>query len=347
MGADIIVMSTKSELDNKAFLFSGEFTDRYFPLEDVNFLKDYDEIDKITEEFFTHTLSAGCCTVGEKLRIVGINQDTDFLIRPWLEENDIKRLKDNEVLIGSDVALPLGSKLGLLGQPFILVGSMHRTGTSMDRTIYMNIDVSRKLAENKMQKSLFLGRSTDELVTSLFIKLKPNSDIDAIRDRINEEGTGVVAYSKAETISKLEDSIRGWNIVLISIIVVVLLNSILSLYGRFNYMMKERKKEIGYLRSLGMSKKKVLFSLLYEVLVIALIGGLFGSLIVLIVSNPVLDLISKQFMTPKTTINIYNILKIIVFGPVLAFIIGLCSSFTPIYNSSKMEPREAMAKGGK
>ncbi len=346
-GADIVIISAKTKLGTRAFLFSGEFADKYIDKNDLEFLKNYDEIEKTTEEFFTHTLSAGCCTVGEKLRIVGINQKSDFLVKPWLEEREIKYLNKSQVLIGSDVIIPLGSKMGLLGAPFTLVGSLYRTGTSMDRTIYMDIEVARKLAKKKMQPGIFMGKEPEELVTSLFIKLKPGSDVQAVTKRINNEQEEVIAASKADTISKLENSLKGWYLVLIFLVSVVVINSILSLFGRFNFMMKERKREIGYLRSLGMSKVKVFLSLLYEIMIIALAGGVCGSLVVLVVINIILEIVSIQFLTPKTTVDFYNIMTILIAGPVLSFLIGLISAGLPIWNSAKMEPREAMAKGAK
>ncbi len=347
VGADIMIISAKSKLGTKSFLYSGEFANKFIYKKDLDFLKKYSEIEKTTEEFFTHTLSAGCCTVGEKLRIVGIDQDTDFLIKPWLEEQGIKHFKDSQVLIGSDVAIPLGSKMGLLGAPFTLIGSLYRTGTGMDRTVFMNINVARKLAKKKMQKSIFEGHDPSELITALFIKLKPDSDPKIIAEKINNEQNIVIAASKAETITKMEKSLRGWQLVLVSIIFIVVLNSILSLFGRFSFLMKERKKEIGYLRALGISKQRIFLSLLAEIVIIALVGGFIGALIALIIMNPALELISKQFLTPKTTINLYNIVFIFILGPIIAFLIGTASGLIPFVKTAKMEPREAMAKGEK
>ncbi len=342
-----MLISAKSKLGPRAFLYSGESTNRYFDKNELGFLKKYDEIEKTTEEFFTHTLSAGCCTVGEKLRIVGINQKSDFLIKPWLEEREIKFLTKSQVLIGADVAIPLGSKMGLLGAPFTLVGSLYRTGTGMDRTIFMDIEIARKLAKKKMQKSIFMGKEPEDLVTALFLKLKPGSDVQSVTNRINNEQDIVIATSKAETLSMLEKSLNGWYLVLIFLVIVVVANSILSLFGRFNFMMKERKKEIGYLRSLGMSKGKVFLSLLYEIIIIAIAGGVCGSLIVFGTINLVLEVISVQFLTPKTTVDLFSIFVILFAGPLLAFLIGLFSGIFPILKSATMEPREAMAKGGK
>ncbi len=347
LGADIMLIPTKSNLDTRTFLYSGESTNIYINKNDLKFLKDYPEIDKMTEEFFTHTLSAGCCTVNEKLRIVGINRETDFLIKPWIEEQNMDDLSINEVIIGADVALPLGTKMGLLGKPFTLKGSLYKTGTGMDRTLFLDIDVTRKLAVDKMQESIFHGEDPNDLITALFIKLKPNSDIKAVTDRINSEQDVAIATSKAETITKLEDSLKGWYMVLVFIISIVLLNSILSLFGRFNFLMKKRKGEIGYLRAIGVSKQKIFASLIFEIFIIAMIGGVLGSVLVLLVINNVLALVAEQFLTPKTTVTIYQIIKIFVYGPILAFLVGIVSSILPFYNSANMEPREAMAKGVK
>ncbi len=347
VGADVVVLSSKSSLDVGSFIYSGESTNCYVAIEELDFLKNFDEVDKMTTEFFTHTLSAGCCSVGEKLRIVGIDQDTDFILKPWLEENHIERFTDSQALIGDDVAIPLGSKMALLGAPFDLVGSLYRTGTGMDRTIYIDIDVARKLAKKKMQKSIFKGREPSELVTAVFIKLKDGVSAEAFVDRVNSSSDVVKAYSKSGAIDGIESSIDGWTKLAIALVFMVILNSYLSLYGRFSFSLNERKKEIGYLRAVGFRKGHIVQTILYEVLIISVVSGIIAAMITLALMPVVMDFVTKQFFLPAESIGFMRIITVIVEAPLLVFALSFISILKPAIAIINMEPRMAISKGVK
>lgn len=346
IGADVMVIASNSEFDDSQFLYSGKPTTRYIDLKDLEFLNQYsNEIEATTEQFFTNTLSAGCCTVGEKLRIVGIDQETDFLIKPWLEEHDIEKISNSQVIIGDDVAYPLGARMGLLGQTFELVGSLYRTGTGMDRTIFMDIKVARKLAKERIQASVFKGKETSELATSVFIKLKDGVNPRDFANKINADQDNVKATAKADAISKMEDAINGWILIVLFLIVAVVLNAILSLFGRFDAIIKERKKEIGYLRSLGVSKGSILKLALYEVGITSIVGGVAGSLLVLVTISGVIDRVTEQFTLPSASLTPVVMVGIFVSGPLFAFLLSFISSIIPAIKSANLEPKEAMTRG--
>ncbi len=347
VGADVMILSGNTNLDVGSFLYSGESTNKYIVKSDLDFLKSYDEIDKMTEEFFTHTLSGGCCSVGEKLRIVGIDQDTDFVIKPWLEEHDISRLAKDEVLIGDDVAIPLGSKMGLLGAPFKLVGSLYRTGTGMDRTVYLDIDMARKLAKKKMQPSIFKGHEPSELVTAVFIKLKDGADAAEIVDRINLSQDKLRAFTKSTAIDKASGAISGWTKLALLLVSIVIVNAFLSLYGRFSFAMNERKKEIGFLRAAGFSRASIVGSILAEMLIFAIVAGLLSSIFTIVIMPMVMKFLTKQFYLPASTIDMKVMLSILIEGPILVYILSVLSVFIPAKRIIKLEPMQAISKGQK
>ncbi len=347
VGADVIVLSSDSNLNVSSFIYSGESTNKYIYTEDLDFIYNYDEIDKCTVEFFTHTLSAGCCSFGEKLRIVGIDQDTDFILKPWLEENDIQRLSDREGFIGDDVALPLGSKMAILGAPFSLVGSLYRTGTGMDRTIYIDIDVARKLAKKKMQPSIWNGKEPDELVTAMFIKLKDGIDAKKFVESVNLKQDKVKAYTKSHAIDDVKSMIKGWSNLAVILVLVVVLSAFISLYGRFSFVMNERKKEIGYLRAIGHSKSDIFKSIVYEGLIFSVISGLVSAVLTLAFMPKVIDFVAKQFYLPANVLGIKEMLIILIVSPLIVFILSFISVINPARKIIKLDPISAIQKGQK
>ncbi len=346
VGADIMLISAASDFEDTSLLYSGKPIRKYIKREAIDFLQDFKgQIKNQTEQFFTHTLTEGCCSVNEKLRVVGIDSDTDFLIRPWLEQNNLKVLENNQAIVGSDVIYPLGDRMLLLGQPFDVVGTLYRTGTGMDRTIFMPIQMARDLARTKFPSTVFWGYDPDELISSVFIKLEDGIDSQGFAELINQSQYNVVAAAKADTLEKIENTISGWIKVVLFLTGAVIVVSFISLFGRFTALLKERKKEIGYLRSLGFSAGKIFSISMMEVWMMSITGGLIASLALICSLNSIMDFISKQFVLPRSSITGGFIVYMILSGPILAMILGFISSVVPGVKSANLEPKDAMTRG--
>lgn len=346
VGADVMIIANTNDFEDTSLLYSGKPLRRYIKREDIGFLDELDsQIEAKTEQFFTHTLTGGCCSVNEKLRVVGIDSSTDFIIKPWLEQNGLNGLSKHTAIVGSNVIYPLGDRMVLLGQPFDVVGTLYQTGTGMDVTIFMPIDMARSLAREKFPPSVFWDRDPDDLISSVFIKLKQGVDPSSFANMINDSQFKVIAAAKFDTMNKLEDSIRGWVQVVLFLTGSIIIITCLSLFGRFTALMKERKKEIGYLLSLGYSSAKIFWISILEIGMMSVAGGVIASLSVLFSLNAVLKYVSVQFTLPRSSLSLEFMLIVFVVGPVLALVLGLLSSLAPALKIAGLEPKDVMTRG--
>lgn len=346
VGADVMIIANTNDFEDTSLLYSGKPLRRYIKREDIGFLDELDsQIEAKTEQFFTHTLTGGCCSVNEKLRVVGIDSSTDFIIKPWLEQNGLNGLSKHTAIVGSNVIYPLGDRMVLLGQPFDVVGTLYQTGTGMDVTIFMPIDMARSLAREKFPPSVFWDRDPDDLISSVFIKLKQGVDPSSFANMINDSQFKVIAAAKFDTMNKLEDSIRGWVQVVLFLTGSIIIITCLSLFGRFTALMKERKKEIGYLLSLGYSSAKIFWISILEIGMMSVAGGVIASLSVLFSLNAVLKYVSVQFTLPRSSLSLEFMLIVFVAGPVLALVLGLLSSLAPALKIAGLEPKDVMTRG--
>lgn len=346
VGADVMIIANTNDFEDTSLLYSGKPLRRYIKREDIGFLDELDsQIEAKTEQFFTHTLTGGCCSVNEKLRVVGIDSSTDFIIKPWLEQNGLNGLSKHTAIVGSNVIYPLGDRMVLLGQPFDVVGTLYQTGTGMDVTIFMPIDMARSLEREKFPPSVFWDRDPDDLISSVFIKLKQGVDPSSFANMINDSQFKVIAAAKFDTMNKLEDSIRGWVQVVLFLTGSIIIITCLSLFGRFTALMKERKKEIGYLLSLGYSSAKIFWISILEIGMMSVAGGVIASLSVLFSLNAVLKYVSVQFTLPRSSLSLEFMLIVFVAGPVLALVLGLLSSLAPALKIAGLEPKDVMTRG--
>jgi putative ABC transport system permease protein len=111
-------------------------------------------------------------------------------------------------------------------------------------------------------------------------------------------------------------------------------------FGIANIMfvsVKERTSLIGIQKSLGAKRRFILYQFLFEAMILAIIGGIFGLILVFIAS-----IIASQFTGDfEFVLSPFNML----IGTVVAALIGLVSGILPALKASKLDPVEAIRTG--
>ena len=91
-----------------------------------------DGIEQVSYQTYLVTLTGLCCSVPESL-VVAFNQDTDFVITPWLNQKLGRKLHKGEAIVGSEsaynISLGLVDMDGMLfGNVFHMVGVLDKNG---------------------------------------------------------------------------------------------------------------------------------------------------------------------------------------------------------------------------
>ena len=110
-------------------------------------------------------------------------------------------------------------------------------------------------------------------------------------------------------------------------------------FGIANIMfvsVKERTSLIGIQKSLGAKNKFILFQFLFESIILSVIGGVFGLLLVWIISIVLTNLLEFEFI-----LGFWNV----VLGTGLSAFIGLISGILPAISASRLDPVEAIRTG--
>ncbi len=340
LGADVILVASNGEFKDEEFLFSVKPTTRYFRTKKVTFVADDEDVERYTHQFYINIKDNDHKT---GLRVVGVDLESDFLLKPWLSNSHMKRLENDEFISGIDV--PVSHSMNILEKTFRHRATLKRTGTGMDKTIFVNMGVAREYARLYTPAYFFKGGNPKWFYTATFIKLKPGRGSQRFADRINAKRRGIKAISKVDSVSRIGSSLAGFITVIGALVFILVVNAFLALLGRYTALMRDRKKEVGYLRSLGFSKEKVYLSFVFEIMIVGGVSGIIASLLVLLSISPTLNLLSNEFMFPKVGLNWILIVEIILLGPVLSSFLGILSSSLSAFKTATMEPREAMARG--
>jgi putative ABC transport system permease protein len=102
---------------------------------------------------------------------------------------------------------------------------------------------------------------------------------------------------------------------------------------------KEKTKEIGTMRAIGTRKRSILALIIYESLILSLIGGFIG----IILMSPTYSLLGMLMGATDVNFLSFNIPSAIVIQVmVIVFIIGTFSGLLPAYLATRISPIDAL-----
>ena len=347
LGADAILVPKYASASGSDLLFTALPENIYMNVEVLEQVKALDGVAALTPQFYNQTLDLSCCDAGTTRRIVGYDAETDFILTPYLEETGRNTLESGELILGSNYDHELSGQIYmLLGKKFTVVNMLQPTGSSMDDIYFMDIDNARQLcldsheiARNWQDKDPF------EHISVIMVKFVPGTDANAFVHQVEDSGIDCRAVLTSDTISTLQRQLEAIMKVMFALWMAALAIAVLALTGRFNALAKERQKEIGLLRAIGLTKGKVFGLIIGETGLMALMGGILGSAIALLCMNPAIELLREAFVLSPSVWSDSMAAICGITGVVLAVLLGFASSVTPALKSASMDPQTAITRG--
>ena len=347
LGADAILVPKYASASGSDLLFTALPENIYMDVETLEQAKQLDGVAAMTPQFYNQTLDLSCCDAGTTRRIVGYEPETDFILTPYLEEAGKKTVGESEVILGSNFPAELvGQNYMLLGRKFVIVNLLQPTGSSMDDIYFMDIDSARQMcldspeiARNWKDKDPFTK------VSIIMVKFAEGTDPQAFVKQVEESGMDCRAVLTGDTIASLQSQLDVIMKVMFLLWVASMLIAVLSLVGRFNALAKERKKEIGLLRAIGLKKGQVFGLIIGETCTMALIGGILGSFLALLCMGPAIEMLRDAFKLSPAVWSDSLALLCGVSGVALAGLLGFLSAMTPAMKSASMDPQTAITQG--
>ncbi len=304
LGADVMVVPSGHEARIDNVLLSGKPSEFYLPKGSVERLKGFEGIKEMSPQTYIATLSASCCSA--PVQIMGIDYQTDFIIKPWLQDTLKTDLRDGQIIVGNRVNGEVGSLLKFFGKPFQVVGKLERTGMGFDATVFMTQETARKLAVDAERKKKHPLSEDGSLVSVIMCKLEPGYDsakvARSITNKFSEYGMyGMFSKKFVNSVSSNLNVVASY----ISIIIIVLwVMSVIVIAMVFAMIFNERKKEMAILRVVGSSKKKLRNMVLTEAFILSLFASVLGTafaLIGLMIIKPsVVKALDIPFLLPNT-----------------------------------------------
>ncbi|WP_294964237.1 ABC transporter permease [uncultured Gilliamella sp.] len=345
LGADILIVPHGYEKNLEVALLRGEPSSFYLKVDLIDKIKDIQGIDAISPQLFIASLNAGCCST--KVQLIGFDQHSDFVIKPWLQSQLSTPLTDNEVVVGAKISSQVGDEIKFFNHPFKIAAKMDSTGMGFDTSVFMTLQAARTL----MQEAKLVEGDVDHFanyVSSVFIKVNPDYQPKDIVNQIMPKYAidyNIDFVMTKGMISNISKWLNSFSTIVYSLSAIFWVLAIIVIFIIFSSMLNERKREISLLRILGASRLTLVKMLLRESLIISALGGIAGILIAAILLYAFSLLICQSIGLPCVNISVFDAIFYAVVVFILTLIIGPLSSIYSALSMTKFDTYSTLREG--
>lgn len=266
----------------------------------------------------------------KKVLLMGVVFEKELALKTWWHKTGgTYPAKDNEVILGSQVATLLGFKPGdtinISGESFQVATILKPTGASEDDAIIASLSASQKLLGKEGKLSMVeisafcQGCPISEMTLQIAEKF-PNAKVTAMKQAV---------MSKMQSIDMFKSFSLGVSII------VILIGSLLVLVTMMGSV-NERTREIGIFRAIGFRRGHVMQIILLEAMLLGVIGGILGFGIGNLIAYTIIPVVMKDGVFAGINANL-GIVSIF-----MAVALSLLASLYPAFKASNMDPSEAL-----
>jgi putative ABC transport system permease protein len=343
LGADIIVIPEGHEQRLESALLMGIPVHCWMPDTVVDEIAEVDGVTAVSPQLYLSTLrGASCCSVPEMF-LIAYEPETDFTLRPWLEENVEGGLEVGEAVGGSLVYVPeADGELLVYGYGLDLKGSLDPTGTGLDQSMFFTFETAYEIARLSPEQAVKALDIPPRTVSSALVKVDLKSDPHQVAEEIAAAIPGVTPLETSKLFKGQREQIVSLLNSVVTLLVITWVLAMALIAVVFSLAANERRRHIGVMRALGASRAAVLKSLLLEVVLLALAGGGTGivvsSLAIYLFRTLIIRLMGVPFLFPAPLQ-----LAGLGLGALILALLGVtCAALVPALRISFQDPAISM-----
>jgi putative ABC transport system permease protein len=283
-----------------------------------------------------------------KIEIIG--SDQNYITSAGLTLEGGRNFTSTEVSGGRRVAIignslkqflygdidPIGKHFLLNNDDYMVVGYLISRGSSFGQDQDQLAIVPIASAQNRYAKQ--------KQSYNLSVQVKDINQIDAAIDdatgllrairglKLNQDNDFFITKSDSLANVVLDD-IKVVQIFAFFVGIITLIGAAVGLTNIMLVSVTERTREIGVRKALGATNKNIMAQFLWESVVIAQMGGVFGIIIGLLLGNIVANYFNGTFIIPWGWI---------ISGVIICFTVGIISGLFPAMKASRQDPVESL-----
>lgn len=258
--------------------------------------------------------------------LIGIDPNGTAMADVVISEGRIFEDNSSEVILGriyaEDNNYSVGDTIDVNREEFEVVGIYETGDQSMAGGVFTSISKVGELMDD------------EDSISNIYVKVDKGADPQEVADRIDAQyGDNITTITSVMEMTQMADMLNmlqasTWAISLLAIVVGGL--------GIINTMLMsvfERTREIGVLKAVGWSNKRILLMIVGESLVITLVSAVLGS---------VIGFLACTFLGPQMGISPLFTPKIFIQAFSIAVVVGIIGGIYPAVKAIKLPPTEAL-----
>ena len=258
--------------------------------------------------------------------LIGIDPDGTTLADISMKDGRIFEDGENEAILGEiyaeDNGYNVGDSIKINGGDFEIVGIYETGDQNMAGGVFTSISKVGELMDD------------EDSISNIYVKVNKGADPQEVADRIDKKyGDDIATITSVMEMQQMGDMLNmlqasTWAISLLAIVVGGL--------GIINTMLMsvfERTREIGVLKAVGWSNKRILGMIVGESLVITIVSAIIGS---------VIGFLACTFLGPQIGIEPLFTPKIFLQAFSIAIVVGIIGGIYPAIKAVKLPPTEAL-----
>jgi len=252
-------------------------------------------------------------------------------------------------VIGSDVAsgiydqdVGVNQVITIKGKSVRVVGILAEEGDLGDSSIYMPIDGAVNLiedAEEDVFDTIMVKAQSEDVVDTVMEDITDKLMVSRHVMREDDMDFSVTASkSMAESVTEMTSSMT---LFLGAIAAVSLLVGAVGIANTMFTSVLEKTKEIGTMKAIGAKNRDILMIFVFNSAMVGFVGGVFGVMLGAFIST-LFPMLGMTMMRSEGDTGISLSPHLMLFGLVLAVVIGIVSGAVPAYRASKLKPVDAL-----
>lgn len=239
---------------------------------------------------------------------------------------------DNSVILGSYVAshynATVGSTINIDNHQMKVIGILDKQGSGWATILDDSVITSLPYAQNVTNRP--------GLVSTVILTPASGNSVQSVQNNLENSYSDYGTYTQADAQKTFADNYKGMTIFMNMITAMIFVVSTVLIMNMMMMSVKEKTKDIGTMRAIGTSKRRIMSLILYESLIVSGVGGIIGILLIIPAYN-ILGLIMGA-----TSFSFTIPLSVVLQVAVIVLVIGALSGLLPAYQANRISPIEAL-----
>ncbi|MBI2684590.1 MAG: FtsX-like permease family protein [Actinobacteria bacterium] len=179
-------------------------------------------------------------------------------------------------------------------------------------------------------------------INQIYVRASDRSKVAQLRTRLRATlGPGLAVETPSGEVDRLSNQLKGFNVFLLFFAGVALFVGAFLIFNAFNISVLQRTRELGMLRTIGVTKWATIRIVLAEALVLGVVGSVLGVLVGVGLAKLLILLMSSVFVgIPFGSLTVP--VSAVVSGLVVGVLVTLLAAFWPARRAGKTSPLQAM-----